>query len=114
MNASDPQWNSSFVNVYSSPKLAGIPWFSIQGNHDLRQNMTAQVRWSGDPRWRMPDLNYSMTLPLPEAQTLAAAHGFLRQPAASKLVTARAAETTESGARDCVHMGASSATVAAA
>lgn len=30
----DPQWGTSFLNVYNTPRLAGIPWYSVLGNHD--------------------------------------------------------------------------------
>lgn len=59
-SANDPQWWTSFKSVYTQPGLATRKWYSIAGNHDYRNNVTAQVRWAGDDRWVMPDLNYSM------------------------------------------------------
>jgi acid phosphatase len=73
-NATDPQWVSSFTAVYPQPSLR-VPWYSLLGNHDLRQSMAAQRNWAGDARWRMPDYNYTLTLPLPAAKVGGAAGG---------------------------------------
>lgn len=54
-SASDPQWRSSFEEIYTSPSLQ-IPWYVVLGNHDYRGTPQAQVEYSRkSTRWRMPD-----------------------------------------------------------
>ncbi len=54
----DPQWESTFRQVYNSPSL-DVPWFSILGNHDYHLNPDAQIAFSHrDSRWRMPGHYY--------------------------------------------------------
>jgi len=61
LNESDPLWERSWRSVYTHPALASLPWWTIAGNHDYRGNVSAQVGWTRDARWRFPALNYTLT-----------------------------------------------------
>lgn len=51
----DPQWRSSFEDIYTAPALQ-IPWYVALGNHDYRGTPQAQVEYSHkSSRWRMPN-----------------------------------------------------------
>jgi acid phosphatase len=53
-SASDPQWQTSFENVYKDPAFQ-IPWQVILGNHDYHGNCDAQLEYArSHPRWNMP------------------------------------------------------------
>lgn len=53
-SVADPQWQSSFENVYTDPALQ-IPWQVALGNHDYRGNPQAQIDYTAtSKRWRMP------------------------------------------------------------
>jgi acid phosphatase len=53
-SATDPQWQSSFENVYKDPALQ-IPWQVILGNHDYHGNCDAQLEYArSHPRWNLP------------------------------------------------------------
>jgi acid phosphatase len=53
-SATDPQWRTSFENVYRDPALQ-IPWRVILGNHDYHGNCDAQLDYARThPRWNMP------------------------------------------------------------
>ena len=57
----DPQWQTSFENVYHDPALQ-IPWHVILGNHDYNGNCDAQLEYGhAHPRWNMPARYYSQT-----------------------------------------------------
>jgi tartrate-resistant acid phosphatase type 5 len=60
----DPLFQQSWSQVYAQPAMAGVPWWLVAGNHDYRGNLTAQMSWGGDPRWRFPALSYTVTWPL--------------------------------------------------
>jgi len=50
----DPQWQTSFENVYGAPSLQ-VPWQVILGNHDYHGNCDAQLAYAKtSPRWKMP------------------------------------------------------------
>ncbi len=50
----DPQWKTSFEEVYTAPSLQ-VPWHVILGNHDYHGNPQGQIDYSAtSPRWRMP------------------------------------------------------------
>ncbi|OYX40762.1 MULTISPECIES: tartrate-resistant acid phosphatase type 5 family protein [unclassified Sphingomonas] len=50
----DPQWKTSFEDVYTDPALQ-IPWQVALGNHDYRGNPQAQIDYAAtSSRWRMP------------------------------------------------------------
>jgi len=56
----DPQWKSSFEDVYTAPSLQR-PWFVALGNHDYRGVPRAQLEYSRvSPRWRMPSRYFTV------------------------------------------------------
>jgi tartrate-resistant acid phosphatase type 5 len=60
-NVDDPQWKTSFENIYTMGALS-IPWYAVLGNHDHRGNIKAQVQYSErSSRWRMPATYYKRT-----------------------------------------------------
>jgi acid phosphatase len=60
-SASDPQWKSSFEDVYSAKSLQ-IPWIAALGNHDYRGSVEAQLDYSKTSRrWRMPARFFTVT-----------------------------------------------------
>ncbi len=62
----DPQWQSSFEEVYTAPSLF-TPWKVILGNHDYRGNVQAQLDYSHkSPRWKLPARYYTDTQTLPD------------------------------------------------
>jgi acid phosphatase len=62
----DPQWNSSFEDIYTAPALQ-VPWKIILGNHDYRGNVQAQLDYSQkSPRWRLPARYYAESETLPD------------------------------------------------
>ncbi len=59
-SASDPQWHTSFEDIYSAPSLQ-IPWLVALGNHDYRGVPQAQIDYAKtSPRWRMPSRYYTV------------------------------------------------------
>ena len=57
----DPQWNTSFEDVYSAASLQ-TPWYVALGNHDYRGQPAAQVAYSrSNARWRMPSRYYAIS-----------------------------------------------------
>ena len=64
-SVSDPQWQSSFEDVYTQSSLQ-TPWKVILGNHDYRGNVQAQLDYARQSRrWQMPARYYTQTTPLP-------------------------------------------------
>jgi acid phosphatase len=62
----DPQWQSSFEQIYTAPALQR-PWKVILGNHDYRGNVQAQLDYSQkSPRWQLPARYYAETMTLPD------------------------------------------------
>ncbi len=60
-SASDPQWQSSFEQVYTDPALQ-VPWYVALGNHDYRGNPQAQLDYAlTSKRWRMPRRYYQVS-----------------------------------------------------
>jgi len=58
---SDPQFRTSFEDVYSEAALHR-PWHVILGNHDYRGDVEAQIAYSGvSSRWQMPSRYYTRT-----------------------------------------------------
>jgi acid phosphatase len=54
----DPQWHTSFEDVYTAPSLQ-VPWRAILGDHDYHGNCEAQIAYSkSSPRWTMPARYY--------------------------------------------------------
>ena len=67
----DPQWNTTYSNVYNSN--LDIPWYSILGNHDYHQNPEAEIQYSinrRDNRWHMPDHDYTVIYEIPNSDSL--------------------------------------------
>jgi len=62
----DPQWQSSFEQIYTAPALQ-TPWKIILGNHDYRGNVQAQLDYSQrSHRWQLPARYYTEVLDLPD------------------------------------------------
>ncbi len=67
----DPQWQSSFEDVYTAPSLQ-TPWKVILGNHDYRGNVQAQLDYvQHSKRWQIPARYYMETTTLPGGATAA-------------------------------------------
>jgi acid phosphatase len=57
--AADPQWKSSFEDVYTAASLA-VPWYVILGNHDYKGRPQAQLDYANShPNWKMPARYFS-------------------------------------------------------
>ena len=66
----DPQWKTSFENIYTAPVLQR-PWYVALGNHDYRNNVQAQLDYTKlSARWRLPSRCHSFTVRI-DAQTTA-------------------------------------------
>jgi acid phosphatase len=62
----DPQWRTSFEDIYSDPALM-TKWHVILGNHDYQGNVEAQLAYSSNsPRWSLPAPYYTRTETLPD------------------------------------------------
>ena len=60
-SADDPQWRSSYEDIYSARALQ-IPWFVALGNHDYRGVPQAQMDYAKtSARWRMPGRYYKIS-----------------------------------------------------
>jgi tartrate-resistant acid phosphatase type 5 len=56
----DPRFKSDFTDVYvGSPAMVSAPWLVSLGNHDYEGIVSAQLQYSGDARWNLPDRNYT-------------------------------------------------------
>ena len=65
----DPQWLTSFENVYADPALQ-VPWHVILGNHDYRGSCQAQLDYAKThPRWNLPARYFQQTHTLPGGVT---------------------------------------------
>ena len=65
----DPQWKTSFENIYTAPVLQR-PWQVVIGNHDYRTNVQAQIDYTKlSKRWRLPARNYSFIVKVDEKTT---------------------------------------------
>jgi acid phosphatase len=54
----DPQWKTSFEDVYTAPALQ-VPWYAALGNHDYRGHPDVQQAYARtSARWRMPGSYY--------------------------------------------------------
>ena len=57
---SDPQWRSSFEDIYTARSLQ-VPWYVALGNHDYRGVPQAQIDYATtSSRWRMPNRYYKV------------------------------------------------------
>ncbi|GAC1672802.1 MAG: metallophosphoesterase [Steroidobacteraceae bacterium] len=60
-STTDPQWRSSFEDIYVAPSLQ-IPWYVALGNHDYRGVPQAEIDYSkSSTRWRMPARYYKVS-----------------------------------------------------
>lgn len=60
-STADPQWRTSFEDIYTAHSL-NIDWYVVLGNHDYRGNPQAQIDYSAiSRRWRLPSRYYSVT-----------------------------------------------------
>ena len=67
-SVSDPQWRTSFEDVYIHPALQ-TPWYVALGNHDYRGVPQAQVDYARtSPRWRMPARYFTHSHAAPDGQ----------------------------------------------
>ncbi|CAG8517156.1 3990_t:CDS:2 [Ambispora leptoticha] len=59
-NSSDPKFNTIWKATYTGA-LANIPWYSVAGNHEWYNNVTAEVDYSltKDARFFLPALYYT-------------------------------------------------------
>jgi acid phosphatase len=65
----DPQWQTSFEQVYAAPALQ-VPWQVILGNHDYHGNCDAQLAYAQThPRWNMPARYFVQSLKVDAATT---------------------------------------------
>ena len=61
ISVDDPQWNSSFENVYHGGMLQK-DWYVVLGNHDYRGNPDAEIAYTQKSRrWNMPSRYYRVT-----------------------------------------------------
>jgi tartrate-resistant acid phosphatase type 5 len=68
-SVNDPQWQTSFENVYHDPALQ-IPWQVILGNHDYKGNCDAQLEYAlTHSRWNMPARYFHQTHQIDKATT---------------------------------------------
>ncbi len=60
-SAQDPQWKTSFEDVYVEPSLQA-PWYAVLGNHDYRGVPQAQIDYAKtSQRWKMPNRYYKVS-----------------------------------------------------
>jgi acid phosphatase len=68
-SVADPQWRSSFEDIYTAHSL-NVDWYVVLGNHDYRGNPEAQLQYSAiSRRWRLPARYYSFTRTVTEGVT---------------------------------------------
>jgi acid phosphatase len=61
----DPQWRTSFEDIYTAPSLQ-VPWKIMLGNHDYRGSVQAQLDYARfSPRWQLPARYYAERYALP-------------------------------------------------
>jgi len=58
-STSDVRWASDFVDMYTDDFLQ-VPWYITLGNHDYMGIVDAQLKYKQDPRWQLPDRNYTI------------------------------------------------------
>lgn len=60
-SATDPQWRTSFEDIYTAGALQ-VPWYVALGNHDYRGVPQAQLDYAKtSARWRMPSRYYKVS-----------------------------------------------------
>jgi tartrate-resistant acid phosphatase type 5 len=66
----DPQWQTSFENVYGAPSLQ-VPWHVALGNHDYHGSCDAQLAYAKkNPRWNMPARYFVRSEKIDDATTV--------------------------------------------
>jgi len=64
----DPQWTTTYRNVYTDPNL-NIPWYALLGNHDHHMKRgQGEIDYyvnKRDSRWYCPALWYNFIYPIP-------------------------------------------------
>jgi len=69
-SASDPQWKTSYEDVYVASSLQ-TPWYVALGNHDYRGRPQAQIDYAKtSARWRMPARYYRQRIDASDGQAL--------------------------------------------
>jgi tartrate-resistant acid phosphatase type 5 len=67
ISTTDPQWNKSFEDIYTSYSL-NIPWYTVFGNHDYRGSIQAQLDYSKvSRRWRTNERYFSFERTIPNS-----------------------------------------------
>ena len=67
ISTSDPQWNKSFEDIYTSYSL-NTAWYTCFGNHDYRGSIEAQLDYSKvSRRWRTTERYYSFERSIPNS-----------------------------------------------
>lgn len=62
----DPQWKTTFGDVYTGGFWDSLTFRPTFGNHDHRGNAYAQIQYSRlEPRWEMPDSFYAFSESIP-------------------------------------------------
>lgn len=65
-NILDPQWKTTFGDVYTGGFWDSVTFRPTFGNHDHLGNAYAQIEYSRlDPRWAMPDSFYAFSESIP-------------------------------------------------
>eukprot|EP01080_Neovahlkampfia_damariscottae_P010441 gene10441-2963_t len=67
-STNDSHWIQSFENVYNNESIKHLPFFSILGNRDYRQNVESQIEYTylkGNSRWKMLDHYFSFQKSVP-------------------------------------------------
>jgi acid phosphatase len=60
----DPQWKSTWEDVYTAPSLR-VPWYVVLGNHDWKGDPEAQIAYGRThPNWKMPAHWFTETVAL--------------------------------------------------
>ena len=58
----DTQWQQKILEPYSGDCLGKVPIYAVLGNHDYKNNPSAQIEFTLlNPRWYMPNRFYSVT-----------------------------------------------------
>jgi tartrate-resistant acid phosphatase type 5 len=66
----DDQWKTKFVDMYDQPSL-NVPFYAVLGNHDVRSNPQAQVKYTKvSKRWKMPERYYSLVEPIDDSTSV--------------------------------------------
>ena len=60
-NEYDVRFKQTFENVYNTTNLLNIPWFAINGDHDWKGNVSAQIEYSSKHslKWNMYNYYYT-------------------------------------------------------